>query len=239
MLAREAENRSAGPLKGRLVQLAADAAAGQSLTEAVNDCGTYFPGLFREMVEIGEQTGKLAEVLRRLAEHYEHQLRLRRMFLGQITWPVLQLTIAILVIGLYIWVLGMMPPMQNGEPFDILGFGLYGGRGVAIYFTFIGMIVLGGVLLYGASRRGLSGTGGLQKVLLRAPVIGPCLRTLALSRLAWSLHLTLDTGMELSRAIPLSFRSTNNAHYIEHSEGVGVVRAFEHWPSPGWLGRCT
>ncbi len=220
VLAREAENRLAGPLKRRLQQLALAAAAGQTLTEAVDARGSYFPTLFREMVDVGEQTGKLAEVLRRLSEHYEYQLRLRRMFLGQITWPALQLSVAILVIGGYIWVLGMVPRMENGEPFDLLGLGLYGNQGAAIYFTFVGALVIGCWLLYEAMRRGLSGTAGLQKALLRAPMVGPCLRTLALARLSWSLHLTLDTSMELSRALPLALRSTGNARFIEHIDRV-------------------
>ena len=220
VLVREAEGRLTGPFRLRLQQLADMAAAGRPLTEAVDACGSYFPPLFREMVDLGEQTGKLAEVLRRLSEHYESQLRLRGTFLRQIAWPALQLIVAILVIGAYIGVLGMLPPMQDGKPYDMLGLGLYGSQGMAIYFTFIGMVVLAGVLLYVAMQRGLSGTAALQKALLQVPLLGPSLRTLALSRLAWSLHLTLDTGMELSRALPLSLRSTRNARFTEHSDEV-------------------
>ena len=228
VLAREAKGRMTGPLTSNLQTLADMTAAGHPLNDAVEACGNFFPRMFRELIDVGEQTGKLAEVLRRMSEHYEYQLRLRREFLRQIAWPMLQLTAAILVVGAYIYVLGMMPRLDNGKPFDMLGLGLYGGSGAAVYFTIVAAIVVAGVLLYVAAQRGLAGTSELQKAVLQVPMLGPALRTLALSRLAWSLQLTLDTGMELSRAIPLSLRSTHNARFTEQNDRVLAMIAAGH-----------
>jgi type IV pilus assembly protein PilC len=50
--------------------------------------------------------------------------------------------------------------------------------------------------------------------------VGAPVQTLALARLAWSLHLTGETGMSLLRALPLSLRSTHNAHYTDHTDGI-------------------
>ncbi|MEM9701751.1 MAG: type II secretion system F family protein, partial [Planctomycetota bacterium] len=58
-----------------------------------------FPRLFVELTEVAESTGHLPETLRALAEHYENLLRLRKAFLAQISWPITQLAIAVLVIG--------------------------------------------------------------------------------------------------------------------------------------------
>ena len=49
------------------------------------------------------------------------------------------------------------------------------------------------------------------------PGIGPACRTLALSRLAWSMHLTMNAGMELRRALRLSLRSTQNLVYVDQA----------------------
>ena len=70
-----------------------------------------------EMLEAGDQTGHVDAVLLRLAEHYEHLLTLRRIFLVGILWPAIQLVLAIFVIGLLIWVLGFVGT-------DILGWGM-------------------------------------------------------------------------------------------------------------------
>ena len=66
------------------------------------------------MVEVGEQTGHLGEIFAQLAEHYENQVRLRRNFLSSITWPIIQLTIALAVIGLLIWIGGVIGQRAGG-----------------------------------------------------------------------------------------------------------------------------
>jgi len=214
---REASGRSSAALRRRFEQMAQRINLGHGISEAVGSTGTFFPPLFREMVAVGEETGKLAEVLRQLAEHYDHQIRVRRIFLAAITWPMLQLIAAVMIVGLVIWIMGFVASMNGGQAIDILGIGLVGTRGVQIYFLLIAAIVLGGIGLYQAIRRGVAGTAALQSALLRVPVIGHAMTTLALAQLAWTLHLTLAAGMGLRQAIPLALNSTRNAHFTQLS----------------------
>src|SRR4051812_13294350 len=106
---------------------------GDSVADALARTGTLLPPLFREMTHVGEQTGTLGRVLRRLETHYRRQVQAKRLFLGAITWPMLELGFAIVVIGLLIWILGIIAQRNNGQPIDILGFGLIGTRGLIIY----------------------------------------------------------------------------------------------------------
>lgn len=220
LLAREGAGAGRGGLARRLAQISGDVAGGHGLTDAIARTGDFFPPLFREMVHVGEETGKTAEVLRQLAEHYDHQLKLRRMFLASLTWPAMQLFAAIMIVGLVIWLLGMLPVRAGQQPLDILGFGLMGTRGAVIYFSLVGVALAILAALVFAVRRGVFWTAPLQRLALIVPAVGPSLRTLALSRLAWSLHLTLDTGMDLAKALTLSLRSTRNAQYIRDSEQI-------------------
>ena len=55
------------------------------------------------MAEVGEHSGHQGEVFAQLSEHYENQVHLRRNFLAAIAWPMLQLAIALAVVGLLIW----------------------------------------------------------------------------------------------------------------------------------------
>lgn len=75
------------------------------------------------MVDVGEKTGRLDEVFIRLAEHYDHVLDLQRTFLQGIAWPMVQLIAALGVIGLLIWIMGILPEGIDGKPIDILGLG--------------------------------------------------------------------------------------------------------------------
>jgi len=191
-------------------------AGGETLAAALAETGDYFPTLFRELVDVGEQTGHLSEVFARLAENYEDQVKMRRVFLGAIAWPVIQLGIAVLVIGFLIWFMGMI---GDGK-IDPLGFGLVGNTGLAIYATFVAMVAAAISFLIAAVRRGLVWTGPIQRLVLRLPGIGKPLRTLALARLAWSMHLTMKTGMEVRRALRLSLQSTRCVIYTDQVDPI-------------------
>ena len=220
MWRREAEGRTSPGLRRRLGQVYEAVSAGRSINDGLVRTGEYFPPMFREMVHVGEQTGQTAEVFRQLADHYDHQLTLKRSFVAAITWPMLQLTAAIGVIGLLIWVLGILPTLPGGEPVDILGLGLIGTPGLVIYLLIVGAIAGAILLVIHAVRRGLVWTRPLQRAVMALPGIGSCLQTLAFSRLAWSMHVTMETGMDLRHALALSLGSTHNARYTDHSEKV-------------------
>ena len=72
--------------------------AGDTVTEALRATDGFFPPLTCELIEVGEKTGKLDEVMFRLEEHYKMMLSLRNEFLMGILWPSLQLFGAIGVV---------------------------------------------------------------------------------------------------------------------------------------------
>jgi len=188
--AREAQ-RATGFLKSRLLDISDAVNQGTSLTDALAPTGDYFPAIFREMAEVGEQTGHLDSVFAQLAEHYQTQLTMRRGFLGVIAWPLIELVMSLAVIGLAIWL-----PSLMGLNVDLLGFGLVGSRGLAVYVMLLAMAGASIWLVVRAITRGLVWTRSIQRLVLKIPGVGKPLRTLALSRLAWAMHLTMNTGME-------------------------------------------
>ena len=128
------------------------------------------------------------------------------------------------VVGLLIW-LGGFIGQAAGAPIDFLGFGLVGDRGLAIYLA---ILAVAGALLFIlilAASRGLIFIRPLQRAILRVPVLGPALQTLALSRLAWSMHLTMNAGMELRKSLRLSLRNTGSARYIDATEKIDATIA--------------
>jgi type IV pilus assembly protein PilC len=185
---------------------------GESLAEAMAATGDFFPPLMREMVGLGEQTGHLDAVLAQLADHYDNQIRMRRIFAAAIAWPLVQLGLALAVVGFLIWIMGLIRQM-TGHEIDILGFGLVGNRGLTIYVSFLAVIAAVLFLVVRGISRGLIWTQPIQRLVLKIPVLGHSLQTMALSRLAWSMHVTMNTGMDVRRALKLSLQSTQNARY--------------------------
>ncbi len=187
---------------------------GGTLAQGMEKSGRYFPSLVMELVRVGEESGRLAEVCLQLADHFDHVLQVRRSFLASITWPVLQLLAALGVIGFLILIIGMF------DLPDILGLGLRGPAGCMIYLGFLFAVSFGSWLLYRWGKVGAPWLEPLKRLVWRVPGLGRFLELLALSRLAWSLGLVLDTDMDLRRALPLALRSTGSDRYTRHIEVV-------------------
>ena len=219
MWAREAD-RATGPLRRQLRSISEDVNRGGSLAEALAQTGDFFPRIFREMVEVGEETGHVDDVLLQLADHYQNRLTMRRTFLATIAWPMFQLFVSLFVIGALIWIMGMLREITGNRSLDILGFGLVGNQGLAIYLCFLALAAAAIWLFIRAVNRGVLWVQPIQRLVLRIPAIGAPLQTIALERLAWSLHLTMNTGMSVRRALRLSLSSTQNARYTSQIPAI-------------------
>lgn len=212
---REAGQDSSGNLR----TIAEAVGRGESLTEALAETGSYFPVLFREMTVVGEQSGRLSEVFAQLAEHYQNQLEMRRVFLTAIAWPMVELGAALFIVGCFIAALGFIESM-TGTRIDPLGLGLVGLPGVMIYLALLSAVAAAFYFVLQAMRRGLAWTRPIQHGIMRIPVLGKVLQTLALSRLAWSMYVTLGAGMEVRRSLRLSLNSTRHTQYTDQIESI-------------------
>ena len=149
---------------------------------------------------------------------------------------------AVVVIGVLIWILGFIAERNHGQPIDILGFGLIGNRGLVIYSNFIiaiGLCVAGLVM---AVRRGVFWTRPLQRAVMWLPGAGRLAEKLALARLTWALHLTMNVAMDLrrSRAARVPSHGERLLHATHRpgredrrgrpSASQGVRRAAERFP---------
>lgn len=213
-------NAARGSARQVYSQISMAVDTGSSLGEAVGATGTYFPVLFKELVVVGEVSGHQAEVFKQLAENYEYQVVMRRQFLGAIAWPLIQLGLALSIVGFLIWVMGFIGQMTGNKPIDLLGLGLLGNEGLAIYLAILAAIGVAAYLLFQALRRGVFWTRPLQLFVMRLPKLGRALEILALARFAWSLHITLEAGMPLERALKLALASTHHVTYTSQAEDI-------------------
>src|SRR5262249_34486560 len=69
----------------------------------------------------------------------------------------------------------------------------------------------------------------MDRVLLRLPALGPCLRALLMSRFTLALKLTLDSGLSITEALRLSLEATSNAYF--ESKADGIVRRLKNGES--------
>jgi type IV pilus assembly protein PilC len=189
-------------------------ASGSSLAESIGEEGDLYPPLFRDLVNVGELTGTAPEIFASLAKYYEARVQQAREFRAQITWPVIQLVAAIGIIGLLIFILGILPPQANGKPIDVIGLGLYGPAGSVKWFLgwFAAMVL--GSLAWKMLSNNPAGQMALHPLLLRVPVIGKCMQSFAISRFSWCFALTQQAGMSIRPSLECSLKATANGAFV-------------------------
>ncbi len=213
--------RGAGAMSEVAGLIAADLRRGDSLESALKAQAGRFPPLFISLATVGERAGMLAEIFGELERYFVRQQKLKREFVGRITWPVVQFVLAVFVLALLIFFLGLLPANNSGgQKYDPLGLGLLGGSGALI---FLGVVfgTLGGLFaVYYLTRRAMANRASVDRKLLGLPALGPCLRALALGRFCLALRLTTETGMSLGKAVRLSMRAAGNQAFVAATDGV-------------------
>lgn len=212
---RTAAKKSGNPGTRRVFEeIARDLSAGSDVASAMKERGDVFPNLMIDMVSVAEQTGSLPEVLHGLADHYDNLVRIRRNFIGAITWPVFQLVMAVLIIAGVIWLLGLIAQSNGGDPIDVLGWGLTGSKGAGLWLmcTFGGAFSL--VIIYKVVRASFSGQQFLDGVFLKIPVLGSAMQAFAVARFSWAFHITQESGMKIQDSITASMKATANGAFI-------------------------
>jgi general secretion pathway protein F len=101
-LSEQAENERQ---RGLTVSLRARVMEGASLAQAMTEFPDSFPDIFRATVAAGEQSGRLDNVLEKLADYAEARDALSQKILAALAYPLLLTLVAIAVVaGLLTWV---------------------------------------------------------------------------------------------------------------------------------------
>jgi len=215
-----------GPLRRVAGRVAADLKAGWSLHEALRKQEAAFPPLFVALTAVGEESGNLPEVMGELERYYQTQQKLRRDFISDISWPVVQFAAAVLIIAGLILILGLLPSKGPGQQTtDPLGLGLIGPEGAVTFLVVVFGTIAAGLILFALLGKLLATAPRLQRAMFHVPVAGPCARALAMTRLCVALKLMLDTRLSVLKSIQLAFNATDNSAFVAAAPGVvGSVR---------------
>ncbi len=201
---------------------------GGTVADGMRDQPGVFPNVMVDLVDVAEQTGMMPEIFEHLRNHYESNLKLRRTFVGQITFPLIQFVAAIFIVAFLIVVNGWVAQNSQGRPLDILGFGLFGPTGAVTWLTYVFGSVVVLFVCYQLLTRLLAGKALVHSLLLKVPVVGHCMQSFAIARFSWSFFLTQQTGMPIERSLEASLKATGNGAFVARIPDVqAAVRAGE------------
>lgn len=208
------EKRGGSALSVASGEIADSLSKGDSLKESFDQHSKLFPLLMLSMIQVGEETGNLPEILDELSRHYGEQAMLQRKLKSQITMPVFQLGMAIAVIAILIFVLGFL------TDYDPLGWGLKGASGSIFFLGIIISIITGGFLLWKIVLSNVAFKAKISAIFVNLPVVGSYLKESALGKFSIGLGLTLNSTMSTKKALRLSMQITSNDAFIEACQPV-------------------
>ncbi len=202
-----------------------DVEAGTSLNEAMAKRPHAFDPLFTSMVAAGEAGGILDVILKRLATFIEKQAKLKSQVRSAMIYPISVLSIAIVVVMVILWL--VIPTFT--ALFTGMNATLPLATRVVIWMSeklIVGMpFIIGGVMLAGyLFRRYYQTADGRMRVdrmLLRAPLVGTIFRKVAVARFCRTLATLLGSGVPILDGLDITAKTAGNA-VVESA--IGQVR---------------
>ena len=195
---------------------------GSSLAKALSHHPKIFDDLYVNMVAAGEQSGALDKVLDRLTEHTESMLALRSKVTTALIYPALM---AVIGIGLLSVIMLVVVPKVR-KLFDSFGEGLPLLTKVLLevsqfcmdWWWLLSLLVSAAIFGW---RRWLGtpkGRNTWDRWLLKIPVLGGILRTIAVSRFCRTLSTLLASGVPILTALGIVKKVVGNVVLTEAIE---------------------
>ena len=186
--------RGLRPLAGRA---AVALEKGDSLADVLATEKDHLPPLLLAMAKVGEETGNLPEIFGELEKYFLLQQKLQRMLRAKALLPAIQLVLALFLLAGLIFILGMIAAERQRSPHQVVRSQRPLRRMIFLTVSF-GSIALAYVS-YRLLKRWAHQKASVDVLLLRLPAVGPAVEALVLARFALALHLTLESGMSITR----------------------------------------
>ncbi|MFH1799297.1 MAG: type II secretion system F family protein [Candidatus Omnitrophota bacterium] len=225
--------------KFRLVlrRMHSDLQTGKSLSEAMQVHQKVFSALFIHMVRAGEMSGKLQEILDRVAHYFEKSSALQKKVKAAVMYPT---AVSVMAFGITFFMLAFVIP-QFATIFEGLNAKLPTPTQILISISnylaanwwWILSVLGGSIFLFRQFVRSPMGRLPWDSFTLRMPIFGPIILKVAVSKFARTLSTLLRSGVAILAALEIVSKTSGNAR-IEKviTDLMGSVKRGESIASP-------
>jgi general secretion pathway protein F len=222
-----------------VAQLRASIREGQSLAQAMGLFPQSFSELYRTLVGAGETSGKLPEVLLKLADYVEDQQAMKQKLITAMVYPVIVVVIcALVVVGLMLYVVPQVVGVFDAtkQTLPLMTRALLGLSTVLKLTWWVWIIAaIAGTVAFRFAMRQRSQRRRFHALLLRLPVIGRLIRVREASQLAATLSILVGSGVPVLAAMSAGVGVVSNMPMREAleraanqvREGVSLSRALQ------------
>ena len=219
--------------------LRVEVAAGETLAGALGRWPRTFDDLYRGLVAVGAETGRLAEVLERLADYLEARQALKQKFTLALIYPALVTVVALAVIAVLLTyvvpqVVSVYEQSRQTLPWLTQALIAVSGMFRASWWAWVAALVIA-VVAFGLANRRPVFRARWHAALLRVPGIGRLVTAVDTARFASTLAILVGSGAPLLRSLDaardvvwaLPLRGAAGAAADLVREGVTLARALK------------
>src|SRR5690606_2977482 len=203
-----------------------EVAAGNSFAGSLRKKPQYFDDLYCNLVESGEQSGALETLLDRVATYKEKTEQLKAKIKKAMTYPIAVIVVAIIVSAiLLIKVVPQFESVFAGFGAELPAFTMMIinlSRWLQEYWYLVLLLMAGGVFSFKFfHKRSEKFRDGLDRLLLKMPIVGDILYKAVVARYARTLSTTFAAGVPLVDALDSVAGATGN---VVFRNAVGKIR---------------
>ncbi len=239
-------NRSESPvLKSTLRDIVASISDGNSLKNSFAKFPDVFDRTYLQLLEVGEESGKMPQVLERLTSLLKKRIQLRGMIIKALTYPVLVLVLSIVVVVAIL--LKIVPRFKEiyakfgGELPAITRFTLGCSDALINYFPLVASAFFAFIVVMLLLKKTGPGKRLYDRLLLKLPLFGQMFHTYEIAGFAKSFSMLIHSGITVTSALDLIRQSVEREPVRESiaaasemiREGKDIAQSFDS-QSP-WL----
>jgi len=181
---------------------------GKSVSEAMADLPSVFDRSTVFLIESGEATGNLKEILNRLVKHFEDQKDLQNKIVTAMAYPALIMVVAVGVVLLCVFVLlprleTMLASLGGNMPLSTQILMTASDWAIAYgVFVLVGLVLA--TLAWWQWRKTPSGSLAWDRFILKVPVLGKFLRTADVLQMSQTMSVLLENGVTTVEALRMT-----------------------------------
>ncbi|ELC8443566.1 type II secretion system F family protein [Clostridium perfringens] len=211
-------------MKEALIGVNADVKRGETLANSMRKRKDVFPRLLTSMVDAGEKSGNLDMILKRMADYYEKENKIRGKIKSAMIYPIVLGIVAIIAITFILTF--VMPTFiqmfeeNNVELPAITKVVLATSKMIGKYGIIIFIILVVGIYFLGKYFRSEEGQYKLSHINLKVPIIKKLTQKIIVSRFTRTMGIVSSSGMSLVTSLEVVASVVGNK--IAEKELLGV-----------------
>jgi type IV pilus assembly protein PilC len=188
--------------------------SGKSLSDAFKEQKDVIPTIMVSMISAGEESGRLDEIMERLAVHFAKEAKLKNKISSAMVYPKILLFVTLAI------VIGLMTFLVPGIAETILDLGgelpaltkfIMGVSDSMVHFWWVYLLVIGGGwFAFTTWKRSEKGHARWDTWMLKIPIVGKATKMNAAARFTRTVSTLLKSGISVLTAVEITGASLDN-----------------------------